>query len=1418
MLSSEIVKQLSEQLTRQSEQINRQNDIIKQHVDANKELIKVIETLKDDKYEEASGSDSPQLGAGRKIADMEYLMETLSKSMTDFVFDPESNSTFESWYKRYTKVFENAKLGESRKIELLLRKFDNKTYTRYANVILPKTPDEFSFDETIKQLKELYGHEESVFSIRHRCMQMRKIDSMNIYDYQALVNNAAEEFKFSEMTIDQFKCLIFVNGLTSQSDVEIRVRLLTKFATNTELKLKDLVAEYKRLALVKTDSTTVQNRPVDSKAQVNKVSSQKKQSTDKNASCWNCGSKTRHPRSDCPAKNAQCKHCNLIGHFVKYCKKRKQALNQESESKDDDKKSEGDQSKPKKDKQNKQSKQGKVNSICVNQINSSDRKFINVSINDQPIQLQIDSAADVTVVSRKTCKKLGLKYRSTSIQPNDASGNTLNLIGEASCNVSFRDKSIVSTIYISKSSNLNVFGIDLIKKFNLWEVPFADICTENRVHQIIQPNTYAEFLKQHFPSCFESTLGKCVNFQAHLQLKKDAHPPFIKNRPVPFAIQPQIETELRRLESLGVISSTTTAKCAAPIVVIQKKTGDIRICADFSTGLNEALEDHHYPLPLPEDIFAKLNGSKYFSHIDLSDAFLQIEVDDQSKELLIINTHIGLFKYNRLSFGIKTAPTIFQQVMDQLSKSLKGVVTYMDDIFVHGHTKEAHDKALIRLMTTVKEHGLRIKLSKCKFALTEINYLGSVINKHGLKPDPARIEAICTMPKPTNITELRSFLGVINFYNKFINGMHNLRAPLDDLLKKDTTWSWNKSCQQAFNQLKKSLSSELLLTHYNPNLEIIISSDASNKGIGACIQHKMTDNSIRPIAYASRTYQPAEKNYSQIEKEALSIIFAVQKFHKFIFGRKFTLQTDHKPLISIFGSKKGIPVYTANRLQRWAIILLAYDFNIQYINTESFAYADFLSRLITQQSRDDDETVIASIRMENHILQIINANLQRFPVNYEQLVQSYNNDSSMEQLKSLVTTNWKNFSSDDPELKQFFNRRENLTISNDIVLFNDRIVIPVELRSKLLQQLHVGHPGIVRMKNLARSFVYWPNIDRDIEAHISTCSNCALSGKSPTKTLLHSWPKTSQPWERIHIDYAGPFKNSNFLIVIDAHTKWPEIIRTTSTTSTKTISILSSIFARFGTPLQIVSDNGTQFTSEQFQTFCNINGIEHLRTSPFHPQSNGQAERFVDTFKRSIAKLQNDGNLDENLEVFLKTYRTTPNDNCPARKSPAEVMFGRKIRTVFDLLKPTERPSSERNLKMEAQYNKKHGAKSRKFDVNDMVYVQIHKNNKWQWEEGVVKNKVGAVNYTISTDHRDIQAHANQLKKRFSESKQNSEVISIPTLLDLFEIEENQPSTTDTLSTNEADPVLSSNESPDLNNKMDKFIDSLSHLMNSLIT
>ncbi|XP_062556754.1 uncharacterized protein K02A2.6-like [Armigeres subalbatus] len=237
-------------------------------------------------------------------------------------------------------------------------------------------------------------------------------------------------------------------------------------------------------------------------------------------------------------------------------------------------------------------------------------------------------------------------------------------------------------------------------------------------------------------------------------------------------------------------------------------------------------------------------------------------------------------------------------------------------------------------------------------------------------------------------------------------------------------------------------------------------------------------------------------------------------------------------------------------------------------------------------------------------------------------------------------------------------------------MLSDRVVIPDVLRTPVLKQLHAGHPGMERMKAIARSYVFWPNIDADIEDYVRRCSRCAAVAKSPTKTTLSSWPIPTQPWSRIHVDYAGPYKGNFFLVIVDALTKWPEIYCTNSMTSSVTINKLFETIARFGLPDVIVTDNGTQFDSNSFAKFCEMNGIEHIKIPPFHPQSNGQAERFVDTLKRALTKMECDA-IEEALQTFLFTYRYTPNKYIEDSKSPAEAMLiTSKITNLIDLMEP----------------------------------------------------------------------------------------------------------------------------------------------------
>ncbi|XP_017471605.1 PREDICTED: uncharacterized protein K02A2.6-like [Rhagoletis zephyria] len=501
--------------------------------------------------------------------------------------------------------------------------------------------------------------------------------------------------------------------------------------------------------------------------------------------------------------------------------------------------------------------------------------------------------------------------------------------------------------------------------------------------------------------------------------------------------------------------------------------------------------------------------------------------------------------------------------------------------------------------------------------------------------------------------------------------MSKIKAPLDKLLHKNEKFIWNADCQKAFQEFKTILNSDLMLTHYNPSLPIKVAADASNKGIGAFICHVFPDGSEKVMQHASKTLTEAEQKYSQIEKEALALVFALKKFHRYIFGRKFTLCTDHKPLLAIFGKNKGIPTYAANRLQRWALILMMYDFNIQYVKTTDFGCVDMLSRLIANHTKQDEDMVIACTQLEEEMNTIIQDQCAKLPVSFEMIRKATKQCPTAQSVINALYNGWQQ--EIPQELRPFHARKDALSVIQDCLMFHERIVIPEKLQTQILRQLHRGHPGKERMKLLARCYVYWPGIDEAIATYTRNCQLCASAAKLPIKHTLQSWPLATQPMERIHIDIAGPCNGVYYFLIVDAFSKFPEIFQITNITTQTIVSKLNEMFSRYGDCKILVSDNGTQFTSATFQQFLKSRAIQQIRTSPYHPQSNGQAERFVDTLKRALLKLKEEGTDLENLQTFLQTYRSTPNPNVLERKSPAEAFINRQIKTMLDLIKPGKR-------------------------------------------------------------------------------------------------------------------------------------------------
>ena len=448
----------------------------------------------------------------------------------------------------------------------------------------------------------------------------------------------------------------------------------------------------------------------------------------------------------------------------------------------------------------------------------------------------------------------------------------------------------------------------------------------------------------------------------------------------------------------------------------------------------------------------------------MRDAYLQIELDDETKQLLVINTHKGLYRYNRLCFDPSPAPAIFQKLVDNQVAGIPGDT---------GQTKEEHLENLRRVLEALVNYGLKLQLDKCVFFATEVSYLGYIISKDGLRASGERVQAILQYATPTDIKQLESFVSKLNYYWKVLPAFASVCAPLNQLRCKDTPWKWSTECAVAFDQLKQMLADKTRLVHFDPEKPIVLATDASPYGIGAVISHILPDDSEEPIAFASKTLSKAERGYAQVEKEGLSIVYGIRKFNQYLSGRHFTILTDHKPLLTIFGPDKSLPVMSLQRLQRWALLLMGHDYDISYRSSAEHSNADALSRLPAGPDvAFDREEEVGAITAE--VQQIATEVINEFPITSKLVGECTKKDIVLSQVVNFVRNGWP---TSGPEckmnsMKPYFNAQMEICEVNGVLVRDCRVIVPQELQSKVITMLHKSNRGIVRMKTMARLYVW----------------------------------------------------------------------------------------------------------------------------------------------------------------------------------------------------------------------------------------------------------------------------------------------------------------------------------------------------------
>ncbi|XP_063357876.1 uncharacterized protein K02A2.6-like [Cydia amplana] len=1070
-----------------------------------------------------------------------------------------------------------------------------------SNLLHPKKVEDVKFADLVKVLNEHFTPRRSTFADRAKFYEATIKTCESLEDWAARLRGLAVYCDFGT-ALDILLRDRFVLGLKSGPE---RDRLFEKdsstltLAQALEVAQQAACARAARANVAQAEPVQVKEEPVfrasAGRAGGARATSGNGGGDDGASLCSVCGRKN-HDTAKCRFKGYRCQSCGQKGHLKKVCAKRGSG--------------------------------GKSRLHCI-QTESDDsdgckecevfnaRRYVDnykpiklpVTLSDVQILMELESGSGASVISDELYSKFFKKRKlyKTDLSMCLYNGHKILPLGYFRGRVCYMSTVKHLKIYVVQNGGPPLLGRDFMAKFKI-----RLVCDNNK----LTPEPHIDELPQllnDFPDVWKDELGRFNKFEVDLFLKQNSVPKFFKPRSIPFALKGKVEEELDRLVKVGILVPVNFSDYATPIVPVLKSNGKLKIAGDYSCTLNKDLKIDKYPLPRIEEVLAKIGGGEHYSKLDLSNAYNQLCLSESSQILTTINTPKGLFKYTRLLYGLANAPAIFQRTMETLLAGIEGVTCWLDDVCCTGPDRATHLARLREVLKRLQDAGLRLQRDKCAFFQTSITYLGYVIDKNGLRTSQDKVSAILKSPPPKNVYEVQQFLGVVNYYRKFIPNASSLLHPLHELLRNGAKWQWGERQQAAFDNVRRELASDRVLAHFNPEAPLVLTTDAGPSGLGAVLAHLAPDGSERPIAFASRSLLQSEKNYSQIFKEATAIIFAVKYFHQYLYGRQdpFILKTDHRPLLSIFGKKNGISVTTASRLQRYAIILSAYNYNVQYINTKNNQVADYFSRAPLQITTRE----VVDREQDNNVsfLNFLDGNIK--PVSFDDIKKATAADDVLMTVSKYMRSGWPR-KIDCSAIKPYFLCKSDLEWHNGCLFRGHRIVIPAVFRDRMLEELHSAHFGVVKTKSAARSRFWWPGIDGDIERWVGACSVCAVQRAAPPRAAPAAWPRPATAWERIHIDYLS-IGQKVYLVVIDAFSKWLECVNMDCGTSTNAlISKLKYIFSRYGLPCTIVSDNDVKICSSEFNAFCKNNGILYLTSPIYHPSSNGQAENSVKSCKK----------------------------------------------------------------------------------------------------------------------------------------------------------------------------------------------------------